>query len=190
MISAYLLFGVAFVLIVLGFVALLMQRTYLDAKTRKPVEIKLPVLGKLKANYPALVFVFLGAFLAHVAFANSFPPRRVEWTLTGSLKHPANKKVDWPRGHDLALVPNVVKERVGDNGEFELVAVIDEGKRIEDVFELLVFNHPEGSVRVPLRDQYEAFLGKKSSLLSKATGHTRHYAQIPIETFTTSEDVP
>jgi hypothetical protein len=174
----------------LGFVALLMQKTYLDAKTRKPIEIKVPVLGKMKTNYPALAFVFLGAFLAYVGFVNSFPPRRVEWTLTGSLKHPDNKRVDWPRGHDLALIPTTIKERVGDNGDFELVAMIDEGKRIEDVFELLVFNHPEGSVRVPLRDQYEAFVEKKSSLLSKATGHTRHYAQIPIETFTTSENVP
>ena len=190
MISVYLLFSVSFVLIVLGFIALLTQRTYLDSTTQTPVEIEVPVFGKLKANYPALAFVFLGAALAYAAFSNSFPPRLVDWKVTGSLKHPANKRIDWPRGHDLSLVPTIISEHVGDNGEFELVAKVEEGKQIEDAFELLVFNHPEGSVQVPLREQYEAYRAKKPSLLSKATGHTRHYAQIPIETFTAPEEVP
>lgn len=192
MISAYILFGVAVVLVVLGFIALLTQKTYLDSTTQKPVEIEVPLFGKLKANYPSLAFVFLGAVLAFVAFEKSFPPRKVDWTLTGSLKHPAHKRINWTQGYDLALIPStvIVKERMGDKGEFELVALIDEGKSIEQVFELLVFTHAEGSVRVPLKAEYDAYRKKGSSLITAATDHTRHFGQIPIETFQTSEEAP
>lgn len=190
MISAYILFGVAVVLVVLGFVALLKQKTYLDAATQKPVDIEVPLLGKLKANYPSLAFVFLGTVLAGVAFEKSFPPRKVEWALTGSLKHPGRKHVNWAQGYDLTLIPStvIVKERMGDQGEFELVALIDEGKSIEQAFELLVFTHPEGSVRVPLKAEYDAYRHKGNSLITAATAHTRHFGKIPIETYQTSED--
>lgn len=46
--------------IILGFIALLKQRTYIDADTKQPTEIEVPIFGKLKSNYPALIFVFLG----------------------------------------------------------------------------------------------------------------------------------
>ena len=190
MISAYILFGIAGVLVVLGFIALLTQKTYLDSKTKEPVEIEVPLFGKLKTNYPSLVLVFLGAVLAYLAFEKSFPPRKVDWTLTGSLKHPANKQVSWSQGYDLTLIPSpvIVKERMGDKGEFELVALIDEGKSIEEVFELLVFTHPEGSVRVPLKAEYDAYRTNGSSLINAVTSHTRHFRKIPIETFQASED--
>ena len=53
----YLLAGLCFVL---GFVALLKQKTYIDSQTNQPTEIELPFVGKLTTNYPALGFVFIG----------------------------------------------------------------------------------------------------------------------------------
>ena len=39
-------FGLSALLILLGFVALLTQKTYLDSKTQKPVEVKTPIIGR------------------------------------------------------------------------------------------------------------------------------------------------
>ena len=87
--SAYILFGIALLSIILGFVALLSQKVYLDATTKQPTEVQIPFLGKIKSNYPALVFAFLGAALAFYAFQKSFPlppPPLEDWTrLTFSL---------------------------------------------------------------------------------------------------------
>ena len=65
----YLLAGLCFVL---GFVALLKQKTYIDSQTNQPTEIELPFVGKLKSNFPALVFVVVGAFLAYSGWSK--PP--------------------------------------------------------------------------------------------------------------------
>jgi hypothetical protein len=52
-------YGFAVLLAVLGLVALLKQKTYLDSKTGQPTQIEIPLIGKMKTNYPALIFVFL-----------------------------------------------------------------------------------------------------------------------------------
>ena len=86
MIAVWATFSLSFLSVALGFVALLAQRTYLDKETQKPVEIEIPVFGKMKSNYPALLFVFLGFALAFYAFDKSYPPPKVEWVVTGALK--------------------------------------------------------------------------------------------------------
>jgi hypothetical protein len=44
----------------LGLIALLTSRIYIDKASNSTVEVDVPLLGKLKGNYPALVFVLLG----------------------------------------------------------------------------------------------------------------------------------
>jgi hypothetical protein len=46
--------------VVMGFFALLKQKLYIDSKTNKATEVSLPIVGKMKTNYPALVFVLVG----------------------------------------------------------------------------------------------------------------------------------
>ena len=104
MASADVLYGISALCIVLGFIALLKQRLYIDERTQEPTAVELPLFGKLKTNYPALVFVFLGAGLAFYAIHES-PPTE-PWTLTGSLTNPSGKHVKWTDG-TLTLIPQV-----------------------------------------------------------------------------------
>ena len=84
--------------IILGFVALILQKTYLDPETQKPTEVEVPVIGKLKTNYPALVFVFLGFAGAFYSFQRSQVKEKVQWTIQGSLVDSAHRIKDWSNG--------------------------------------------------------------------------------------------
>ena len=50
--------GISILLIILGFIALLKQKTYIDSKTQQPTKIKLPFFGEMITNFPALIFIF------------------------------------------------------------------------------------------------------------------------------------
>lgn len=50
---------IAIICIVLGFVALLTQRVYVDSATKETIHIDVPIFGKLRTNYPAVVFLFI-----------------------------------------------------------------------------------------------------------------------------------
>src|SRR5437773_751346 len=89
----------------LGFVALLLQKTYLDPDTRKPTtEVEITNLGKLKTNYPALVFVFLGFAAAVFAFNKSDVKEKVHWSVQGRLIDTTHKIDDWREG-DFRILP-------------------------------------------------------------------------------------
>jgi hypothetical protein len=59
------------------------QKTYLDPETKQPTEIEVPLIGKLKTNYPALIFVFLGIVLAFLTFRTSHAPPKEKWEIEG-----------------------------------------------------------------------------------------------------------
>jgi hypothetical protein len=189
MLIVALTFCLAGLLIILGFVALLKQKTYLDSATLQPVEIELPVVGKVKANYPAIIFVLLGFVLAYVAFEKSFPPRKVEWRLDGSLTNtnPTNGKVTWSSG-TLALVPAEIQIKMYNQGAFEVTAMIEEGKTIEDVYETLDFSHPAGSAHIDLRQELINQRRGKPSLISGLTDHTRTFKPLAIEVYPPPEE--
>jgi hypothetical protein len=188
MLIVALAFCLAGLLIILGFVALLKQKTYLDSATLQPVEIELPVVGRVKTNYPAIVFVILGFMLAYVAFEKSFPPRKVEWRLDGSLTNtnPTNGKLAWSSG-TLALVPSEIQIKMYNQGAFEVTAMIEEGKTIEDVYETLDYSHPVGSAQIDLRQELINQRQGKPSLISSLTDHTRTYKPLELEVYPPAE---
>ena len=75
-------FSLASISILLGFIALLKQKTYLDSKTNQPTDVEVPLVGRLKTNYPALVFVFLGFCLAFYVVHKSLPQKEIIWKIT------------------------------------------------------------------------------------------------------------
>jgi hypothetical protein len=179
MINLILAFAVSLVFVVLGFIALLKQKTYLDNNTRQPVEVDVPVLGKVKTNYPAIVFVVLGFALAFTAFEKTFPARKTEWRILGTLKHPSNQRVDWPAG-TLALVPTEMRVSLSPQGRFEISALVEEGKSIEDVYETLDFSHTIGSAQINLKNEIQRHKKGNGNVISSVTDHTRTFKPIDI----------
>jgi hypothetical protein len=68
--------------LVLGFFALLKQKTYIDANSGAVTSVELPLIGKLKTNYPALVFVFASLLFAYFASRARIEEAMETWTTT------------------------------------------------------------------------------------------------------------
>ena len=172
--SAYILFGIAFLSIILGFAALLSQKIYLDATTKQPTEVEVPFLGKIKSNYPALVFVFLGAALAFYGFQKSYPPERKLWTLEGFFTPPDGKTVDTAGTLELRSPdPVILKCKFDDDktGHFEILVNIPEGESVEQIYETLNYTYSGGEAQINLKD---------TSMVDGSVGHQRIFKKVPI----------
>lgn len=167
--------------IIFGFVALLTQKIYrIDSDGKQEAEeIEVPLFGKLKSNYPALIFVFLGFSLAFVTFEKSFPPQKVEWKIMGSFKDRDNTTVDWTKG-TITLFPSFMTYRISERGKFDITVNIDEGKTFEDFFELLDFSHPDASIQIEPEKEYKAYRDGKETLIESVTKNTRKFKPLPV----------
>ena len=178
----YIAFATAIASILLGFIALLTQKVYSDAKTQTPIEVEVPILGRMKGNYPALVFVFLGFALAFFILTKPLPAagkRPMEWSITGSFRDPTIN--DWDRRGQMSLHPSITSMNVDPNGRFTINMPIEEGKTFEDVVERLTFIYPDRqTVEIHPRDEYATF-GKPGSKLVHQTTTTREYECITLK---------
>jgi hypothetical protein len=175
-------FGLAILSILLGFIALLTQRIYLDVNTQKPVDIDIPLLGKMKTNYPALVFVFLGFFLAFYVLEKQLPPKEkkeVDWDIVGTFTDPEIN--DWHSGGELRLVPEIIMKNVDPNGRFRISIPIVEGTSFEDKIEKIHYEHRDGQVIIYPRKEYSAKVKNETCNLEEATSHVRTYRPIPLQ---------
>jgi len=190
-IRMYLTFGLAALAIVLGFVALLKQRTYLDAKTQKPVQIDIPLLGKnikMKTNYPALAFLFLGFLLVIYVLRIEFPSEKIEldWSVEGSFVDPNIN--DWDRAGTLGLFPpqkiQTQGQPVDRNGYFNIIVKIEKDKTFEQVVQKITYSHREGQVIIIPAQEYSAYeRHEESCKLELVTQNTRKYRSLPLERF-------
>ncbi len=191
------LFLIAIISIVLGFIALLKQKIYLNPKTNAPVEIDVPILGKMKSNYPALVFVFL-AFLLLVfiiqksndlneesetrmnslqdsikKLQSKIETPKVEWVVTGKLSK-ENLDIDFDT-YSVSVTPSSVKSFPNPNGSYKIIATLDKGVPFEEAIETISFDDKNWSAVIsPKRD---------SALISSMTSTTRIYKSPKIEMF-------
>ena len=177
--ATYVVYFICALSIVLGFIALLTQKVYIDNKTNEPIDIEIPLLGKFRTNYPAAIFVILGFSLAAFTFNKSYPPPKVEWTITGSFQKPDNAKVDWEHG-SIELTPSPVQDGISNLGKFTIKVKIDEGKSIEDIFERLAFTWDSASVDCNLVNEYKNYKNNDESLIHDATKRTLNFKPIPV----------
>jgi hypothetical protein len=187
--NIFVMYGIALLSIILGFIALLTQKTYIDCETNQPTELEVPFLGKMKTNMPALVFVIIGFVLSYVTFDKSYemtleksPPRQVEWTITGSFEEPVGDttEIDWRRG-SLYLLPNYVKPNISDKGTFMITAEVDEGKTFEEVYDAILFTHDDANAQILTKKEYTAYVNKQESLIEDTTKTLRKYKPKLIE---------
>jgi len=177
----YLTFCLAALALVLGFIALLKQRTYLDAKTQKPVQIEIPLFGKnmkMKTNYPALAFLLFGFLLVIYLLQIGLPPVKTEldWYVEGSF---SDEKInDWDRAGTLTLFPPQYVlyqgKPVDRNGHFKLIIKIDKDTPFETAVKTITYYHRDGFVEIVPTQEYSAYeKNEESCKLEKPTPNTR-----------------
>jgi len=174
------MYSISVLTILFGFVALLLQKTYLVSDTGRPIEIEIPFLGKFKTNYPALAFLIFGIALAVFTYKNPNPPPKVEWLITGRFADETLEGIDWSTG-DLRVFPTDFDIKVNPDGTFEIQAKIAEGKTFEDVIQRLDFSHRSASIQIFPRVEYQKALNGKDSMLDEYTETTRNYKPITLQ---------
>jgi len=174
-------YGISALSIVLGFIALLTQKIYIDPTTKEPtVEVEIKFLGKLKTNIAALAFLFLGIALAVFAFGKSYPVKKVEWTLIGQLTNEGNQTINWEEG-TLAVLPKPFTFELTEQGSFSITLDIEEGKTIEDAIQMIDYSHPVGRICIRLKKEYEEYSNGRESLIQDATENVRRFRPVPIQ---------
>lgn len=183
--NVFTVYGLSFLSIILGFIALLKQKTYIDPKTNQPTEIEIPIFGKLKTNFPALIFVFLGFLLAYIAFNKSYH-RTAQWEITGKLIASDQSNLDWDLTN-VRLFP-ASKAMVDSDGNFSIDAQIEEGKTFEDFYERVEFSNRKFTARLfPGKEFKKHNEDPASSLLDQATPTTRDYKPIKVTVWNKSK---
>src|SRR5258705_5810237 len=184
--QVYILYLIATICIILGFIALLKQKTYLDSRTNQPTSIEIPRIGKMKSNYPALIFVFLGFAIAVLAMIRlnrdvqtSQSPSKVLWTIKGTLKNPAFDSVDW-NNFTLELREPDIKYDVPNNGLYEITFLLDSGITPESKYRRLEFTDENGRYinidPIFLDKELEKFNKNEKSKLRKKEINYREYS--------------
>lgn len=107
----------------LGFFALLKQKTYLDAGSGAVTAVEVPLVGKMKTNYPALLFVFVGLVFGYFAYA--YNDAEEIWTATktftieGQLKS-GTPVTDWSAAEITVIPSSLVHQHVDANGRYRI----------------------------------------------------------------------
>ncbi|MPZ17238.1 MAG: hypothetical protein GEV06_04905 [Luteitalea sp.] len=185
MIIAYVSFVIAGLLILLGFIALLAQKVYIDRETQQPVEVEIPMVGKLKTNVPALAFLFGGLALAYLTFDKAYPPHPVERIIRGSFQNETGQKINFSSG-ELKVTPADSDIRVSENGkEFTITLKnVKEGQSLEEVIERIHFSHPEVVMEeIVLKDELDAYRSDRESKLKNVGEHAVSLKPIPVKLF-------
>jgi hypothetical protein len=174
---------IAVLALCLGFFALLRQHTYLDPKTNAPIEIELPLLGRMKANYPALIFPFIAAFFGYLGYISQ-ETQRTPWSVAGSVNYADGTLLniaDW-KDLQIKVIPDRYNSTVNkDNaGRFTIAPALLDGFNFEDEIISVTFSlnkNPEYlSCQFSPKQEYDNWndLSKREkSLLRDAGQHSR-----------------
>lgn len=179
-VSLYILYGISLIAIVLGFIALLKQKTYIDSKTKEITEISVPFVGKMKTNYPSLIFLALGMALAFVVFNKSYD-KTTDWRIRGTFTDPSNNITDFSNG-TLNIVPNNnISAKITPDGQFDISMKIKDGVSFEEAVESIDYTCAKFSANI-LPEQEKAKKEKKNTttLLENDTRTTRRYKAVPL----------
>lgn len=173
--AIYILYGISLLSILLGFVALLRQKTYINEATKEVTEVELPFVGKLKTNYPSLLFLALGIFLAVFVFNKSYNAKKV-WEISGTFIDTTKTITNWSEG-ELNIQPSAIKTKSIDSfGNYHICLELNDGQEIEDVVELITYSNQKLSFNFqPSEEKKKNQMKDNSSLLVISTPSTRKY---------------
>jgi hypothetical protein len=129
----------------LGFFALLKQKTYLDAASGTVTAVEVPLVGKLQTNYPALVFVFIGAVFGYFAYDAATTTR--PFIVDGQLK--SNEQVANWSATEITVIPStIVNQQVNPNGRYRIDLQIPKSESFDRWVESINFQNGQLSGRI------------------------------------------
>lgn len=187
-IMTYLLpFLLSLTLFVLGFLALIKQKNYIDSKTNMPTEISIPLIGKLKTNYPALIFVVLGVLLFKFSLDHNKPVTDKNWTIAVKLNSD-KEGIDWSETRFNLKTIGYSDEKSGDGMFFITVHNIPEEESIEDKkLNYIVISHPDLKTKdINIHDELEKKSNGEDTCLKK---FDRDHRLIEIHNITLNERI-
>jgi len=181
--AIYILYGISVMSIVLGFIALLKQKTYINEATKEVTEVELPLVGKLKNNYPSLVFLTMGIFIVVFVFNRSYNTKKV-WEISGRFIDTTNTITDWSEG-ELNIQPSAIKTKDIDSlGNYHICLELNDGQEIEDIVELITYTNQKLSINFqPSEEKKKNQKKDNSSLLAISTTSTRIYKPATLSYF-------
>ena len=159
--QVYIILSIALLSIVLGFIALLKQKTYIDSKTKQLTKIELPFFGKTSmiTNFPALIFVLLGFMAIYIVLLKPpVPTGFQQLEIQGRFVKPPGDttKMKWDQG-SITTIPKLGM-RVERNGTFDVILNVEEGTKVGEACERIIYTHEHGSATIiPGKDAIESF---------------------------------
>lgn len=153
LINAWVPYTLAGLCMILGFIALLLQKTYIDSQTSQLTEVDLPLVGKLKTNYPALAFVIFGVFLAGYTLSKTTDVGTDLWDVQGSFLAPPGAAVTW-KWEDGVLtgLPKDAEFVPYQNGSFRIQANVPHGKSFADVYSTIMYTNGPVMAEINVQD--------------------------------------
>lgn len=174
--------SLACLMIVLGFIALLFTKIYVADGTGVPSEIDVPIIGKLKTNYPALIFVILGSALAAYAIKSNADSQLDTWVVTGQIQMPPGSDKQIFQMGTVEAVPVSIPPRIEDTGNYTLHVQLKHGEDFEKAISQISYTNDLGSACIIPADELKSFeLNPRNSLLQSKTALSRSYRSIPAD---------
>ena len=175
------LYSIAALSIILGFVALLTQRIYIDKDTKQKIDFSIPFFGRIKTNYPALVFTILGFWLIYYVTDKCYPPKQIDWILEGYLISENSINFDDGTLHiHPSNIETYVSENKGIKGKFCIDIWVDENKSIDEAVEYISYDHDTGgSIKIILADELNKYNhGDMSSMINGRSSSSLDFKEL------------
>ena len=164
--------------VMLGFIALVKQKTYIDQETQKPTDIEVPFFGRLRTNYPSLVFVFLGFALAFYVVRTAQDVTDV-WHIEGRFTSEDSDQ-KWTPVY-LDLHPRRVAPAINlDTGEFSIKLEIPRGQTFEDVYSVIGYTDGNLSASIPTLRALEDYRNNGATFIEISRDFYRRYQPVKI----------
>ncbi|HIP40246.1 MAG TPA: hypothetical protein EYG88_12845 [Desulfocapsa sulfexigens] len=167
--------------VVLGFAALLSQKIYIDPKTEKPTEIKIPIVGKMKTNYPSLVFVMLGFALIFFIVQQLLSGQPDRWLISGQFFIDETRlDMGWS-DTNINVHPCDMDATINhDTGVFTISVGIKKGVSFEDRIEVIGYSDSYGSAAIIPKEEFRKRKNNQDNLIKILTDKTREYKPVKL----------
>lgn len=170
------------IILALGAISLLTQKLRAVDQEGKEVIIELPFFGKLRTNYPAVAFAFIGAGLAAFTYAKTCELND-QWVINGQFTAPESGTIDWTKG-SVMIRPAMLWPNINQDGTFEIQGSIRRGVKFEDVVEQITYSNWCGgkyTARIMTKEEYNKHKAGEPSNLQNVDSTMRVYKPMAVD---------